>query len=247
MLRVITLPAGSLPTHCRARWSAWARLDYLAHLGLDRLHAEIGDCPGRTGLRPWIRVVAWRDVHDHVERVTGRARFANLACQLSERRRARQAGGEQAFPTQRPPHRSPVGPLRRHPHRDPRLLHRDRLELPGPVPDQIVETSVEQPSPLTWIGDLPERFEFAVSRAAEPNPEGKAARAAACSWRTPPPRVPPTDRPRPSPARGTRRGPRRRNRPSHAPPRRPRARPEPVGRPARQTVAHRSPASCAGA
>ena len=67
-------------------------------------------------------------------------------------------------------------PLRGHPHGDPRLLHRDWQELPGPVPDQIIETLIEQPSPLNWIDHLPERLKFAVSRTTEANPEGKAAR-----------------------------------------------------------------------
>ena len=55
----------SWSTHGLPPWrSARARVDYLAHLGLGGLHAEIGDDPGRTGLRPWFRVVARRDVHD---------------------------------------------------------------------------------------------------------------------------------------------------------------------------------------
>ena len=51
------------------RRSAQASVDYLPHLGLGRLHAEIGDDPGCTGPHPWFRVVARRDVHDHVERM----------------------------------------------------------------------------------------------------------------------------------------------------------------------------------
>src|SRR3984885_9353581 len=157
--------------------SGRACVNYRTYLGLGRLHAEISDRPGRTGPCPWLYVITWRNAHDHIERITSGPRFADLADQLGQRRGAGQAGGEQALPPQRPPHRPPMRPLRRHPYGDPRLLQRNRLELPGPVPDQVAEALIEQPGPLARIGDLAERFELAVSRAGEPDPEGEAARA----------------------------------------------------------------------
>ena len=138
------------------------RVDYLAHPGLGRLHTEIGDDPARTGLRPRPGIVAWRDVHNDVERITCRARFADIAGQLGKRRRAWQADWEHALPPQRALHRPPVWPHRAYPYRDPRPLHRNWLKLPGPVPRQIVETLIEEPGPLTWAGDFPERFQLAV-------------------------------------------------------------------------------------
>ena len=149
----------------------------------------------------------------------------------------------------RPSHRSArrtgrrLRPLPRHPDRDPGLLHRDRLELPGPVPGQ---------SSRPWSSSR------ARSRGSSTSPNGPNSPFRALPRPTPKMRRPALSRskvtvslaslgtrlrdtgvtigpirtrlvadataasathgrPPPAPAPGTRRGPRRRNRPSPVP------------------------------
>jgi hypothetical protein len=47
-----------------------------------------------------VHVLARRNVHDPIERITGGARFTDLADQLGQRLRSGQAGGKQAIPSQ---------------------------------------------------------------------------------------------------------------------------------------------------
>src|SRR5215469_2701484 len=137
--------------------SARAGVDHRPDLSLGRLQAEERDRPSQARLLPRGEVGVRGKLRDQVELAVG-AGLANLGSKLGQLRRARQADREKAVPAQRPPHRPPVRPLAGYPHRGPGPLHRDRLELPGPISGQGVEAPVEQPSTLARVGHLPERL-----------------------------------------------------------------------------------------
>src|ERR1700683_4499264 len=105
--------------------------------------AEVSDHPGRARLLPWARVIARRQVDDHVKRLAAGTGRADLSGELRELGRARPGGGEDPVPPQRTLHRPPVRPLRPHPDRDPGALEWDRLERAAPVLGELLEALVE--------------------------------------------------------------------------------------------------------
>ena len=52
-----------------------------------------------------------------------------------------------------------------------------RLELPGPVPGEVVEALVEQPGPAHWVGACAERLNSPVAGTTDPDSKSEAARA----------------------------------------------------------------------
>ena len=141
--------------------------DHLAHGVRARIVAEPVEAPCGARLLPRPEVGP-RHVIDHdVEP----GRRLDPRDQLRERLRPVEVDGEHAVPAPRALERAAVGPARRDPHRDPRLLHRHGLELAAPQRHQPLEVGVELPRPLAHVVLLAERPELAVGIAADAHAE----------------------------------------------------------------------------
>ena len=107
------------------------------------------------------------------------AQLAHRGGQLGERLGALQVDREDPVPARGAAHRPAVGPARRDPDRDPRLLRGRGRELAAPQLHEPLEALVEQARALARIGRVAERRELAVAVAADADAEHEPAAAEA--------------------------------------------------------------------
>jgi hypothetical protein len=160
---------------------AWAACD-LADAGCLRLGAEVGQDPGGSGFTPRLELEAWFKVDDELERfriVASQA--ADLVCELGQCSGSGQLDREDPVPARRPAEGASMWPACRDPDRDPRTLHRLRLELAVPARGQSVEPGVESMRPFARIDHLAEPLKLAVSIAAEADPKDQPSPAQAAN------------------------------------------------------------------
>lgn len=152
--------------------SLQAVFDHVSHAGCLWLRAEVGEDPGCPCPLPRVELRARLEIDNDVEPVLIVASlFGDLADELRQCLWGWQLDREDAVPARGAAERPAVRPTRRDPDRDPRCLHRSRLELPGPKLGQASEPMIESLRAFARVDDLAEELELPVAVAAEPDSE----------------------------------------------------------------------------